>query len=90
MNTIIFKNELLFRISIINNKDIIDKIYVYEDNLDNIIFFYCFTINNTIFAAKETSNNNYSYYQKIYNSIKNELELNAIIDSQFKLILSKK
>lgn len=87
MDTFILNNELDFRNYIIKHKNEIMKIIIFEDNLDNIIFFYCFT-KKIILASKEI-NNNYLNYVKIYENLKNELNFKTIINKNKVLKLIK-
>ena len=75
-NYIGFNSELEFRNYVLHNKNNIDKLYVFEDTLDNIIFFYCITINGTIVATKLKSNC-FNAYSNLYKKINDELLLNV-------------
>ena len=73
----IFNSELEFRNHVILNSKRISQIYVFEDILDSIIFFYCFREDYSVFATKEASSNNFSYYREIY------MHLASIINLKF-------
>jgi len=73
-NYIEFNSELKFRNFVLNNINNIEKLYVFEDTLDEIIFFYCITINNNIVATKEKSNY-FDDYSNIYKKINDKLML---------------
>ena len=75
LNTIIVNSELEFRKYIEDNFEEVVKIYVFEDTLDNTIFFYLFAKNNVIVATKELSMNNFSYYYKLYSLLAKKLKL---------------
>lgn len=77
----IFNSELEFREQIILNYKFIDKIFVFADELDKKIYFYCFLLNGNIFATKETLKNNFSYYNEIYKNMMLKLELNVFFES---------
>lgn len=76
MDTIIFDSEVKFRKYLIKNSENISNIIIFEDSLDNTIFFYSFTTNNLILASKNSLNNNFEYYLKIYKKIITKLNLN--------------
>ena len=84
INTIILNSEIEFRNFITKNMYNITKTIIFEDILDEIIFFYAFMSNNTIIATKEKSTNNFSFYVKLYNFIANEYNLDSIADNQTK------
>ena len=65
VNSIILKSELEFREYITYNSEEILKIFIFEDKLDNLIFFYCFT-NDSMIAVKENLIKPFSYYKEIY------------------------
>lgn len=92
MNTIIFDSELEFRNYLIENSESIISIMLFEDKLDNVIYFYSFTKNSLIIATKELSIKNYDYYNKKYLKLIKTLNLNVeyTIDSPKVLKLSKK
>lgn len=74
INSIVFNSEIEFRESVIYNYNYIDKIYIFEDSLDNIIYFYCFLYNKSFFATK-TYNNDFIYYSTIYKKLQKELKI---------------
>lgn len=78
MNTIIFDSEIKFRKYLIKNSEDIISIILFEDKLDNTIFFYCFMNNNLILASKNSSINNFEYYLEIY--MKLIVKLNLYIE----------
>ena len=73
MNTIILNTELEFRNYIIKNINNILQIILFEDELDQIIFFYCFFQNDIIIATKEPACKNFSFYKKTYHLLNQEL-----------------
>lgn len=68
MNTIILNNEIDFRNYLISNKDDIIKIYIFEDNLDNYIYFYAFLTNEVIATKEKGSFENYYILYKTLNN----------------------
>lgn len=92
MNTIIFDSELEFRNYLIENSESIISIMLFEDKLDNVIYFYSFAKNSLIIASKELSIKNYDYYNKKYLKLIKTLNLNIeyTIDSPKVLKLTKK
>lgn len=82
MDTIIFDSEVKFRKYLIKNSENISNIIIFEDSLDNTIFFYSFTTNNLILASKNSLNNNFEYYLKIYKKIITKLNLNIEYNSK--------
>ena len=87
-NSIIFKNELEFREYITYNSEEILKIFIFEDELDNIIFFYAFT-NDLIVAAKENMLKPFSYYEEIYKLLSKKIKLSAYLKKDKVLKLTK-
>lgn len=73
--TIIFNSELEFRRYVFQNVKDIFQIYVFEDVLDHIIFFYCFTQEGSIVATKEPSSNKLSYYIEMYKLLTKEFNI---------------
>ena len=90
IKNIILNSESEFRKYIISNSDDILKIFVFEDSLDPIIFFYCFFSNGLIIATKEPSTKEFLYYNKIYTQLTRELNLDIDPDSNFKVLKIKK
>lgn len=89
---IIFKYEREFRNYIINNYKNINKIIIFEDSLDNVIYFYCFTLNNIVISCKENNIKNILYYEKVYLMLSNKYNLINEInhkDKSIKLIKKK-
>ena len=84
MDTFIINSELEFRNYILKYKDYIKKIIVFEDSLDNIVYFYLFT-NNTILATKE-KNSIIEDYIKIYINLKDDLNFKTCINNQKKVL----
>ena len=84
MDTFIINSELEFRNYILKYKDYIKKIIVFEDSLDNIVYFYLFT-NNTILATKE-KNSIFEDYIKIYINLKDDLNFKTCINNQKKVL----
>lgn len=75
LKTIIFNSELEFRKYVILNSNQASRIIVFEDVLDNTIFFYCFIKEDLIVSAKERSANNFSTYREIYSNLASNLQL---------------
>ena len=75
MNTIIFNSEIEFRNYLIDHSDNIINVMLLEDRLDNVIYFYSFTNDSLIIAAKESSIKNYDYYNKKYRKLVKLLNL---------------
>ena len=86
IKTIILNNEVEFRNYINSHKLEIKKLYLFHDKLDNIIYFYCILLNNTIIATKEIFNNNYSYYKNIYIGIISNHNFIMNIDNDKKVL----
>ena len=63
---IIFRSELVFRKFVILNLDQITQVLVFEDVLDQTIFFYCFYHKELLAATKEISSNNFEKYKEKY------------------------
>lgn len=84
MDTFILNSELEFRNYIISFSNEIMKIIIFEDTLDNIIYFYCFT-RKLILATKE-SNKPFVDYVSIYTQIKDKLNLKTCIEEQKKVL----
>lgn len=74
----IFNSELEFRNHVILNSKRISQIYVFEDILDSIIFFYCFLEDYSVFATKEASSDHFSYYREIYTKLASKYQLKVI------------
>ena len=49
----VLKSELEFRKYIILNSNLISKIIIFEDSLEGITYFYCFSNDEVIAATKE-------------------------------------
>ena len=74
LNSIVYKSEIDFRNFVLHNINNIDKLYVFEDVLDKIIFFYCITKNNYYVSSKVESSS-FNIYKRIYEEINNKLGL---------------
>ena len=86
IKTNILNSELEFRDYLIENINYINKIIVFEDILDHVIFFYCFMENNTIIATKELELNNFSYYAKVYKYLAKKYLFHDINNEQAKTL----
>ena len=75
LKTIVFNSELEFRKYVILNSNKSSRIIVFEDVLDNVIFFYSFIKDDLIVSTKERLNNNFSTYRKIYSNLTSKLQL---------------
>ncbi len=75
MDTFILDSELSFRKYILSNSNKIMKIYLTLDELDSVIYFYCFA-DNLIVSTKEFTTN-FDFYLKIYNDIYKLLGFNT-------------
>ena len=84
----IYNSELEFRKQIESNSLSINKMYVYEDTLSNVIYFYAFIEEKTMIATKEIADNNYLYYYQLYKELNIPIEYESA-DSKT-LILSRK
>ena len=73
--SIIFNNELEFRKKIIIDSNMLSKLYIFKDDLDNIIYFYAILIDKSIYATKIHGIEDLEYYKNIYNDLLNELSL---------------
>ena len=74
-NCIIFDSEKEFRKYLIQKSKSIKRLIIFEDNLDSMIFFYCFMNNKTIVASKEYSYKDFMIFKKDYIMLSNELHL---------------
>ena len=77
LTTIIFNSEPEFRKYITLNAKDIAQIFVFEDELDRVIFFYCLTKNHLIVATKEPSSKNFFPYKEIYEKLAEKFNLKA-------------
>ena len=77
LTTIIFNSESEFRKYIILNAKYVAQIFVFEDELDHVIFFYCITKNHLIVATKEPSSKNFFSYKENYEKLAEKLKLKA-------------
>ena len=64
--SIIFQNENAFRQYLLENINLVKKLYIFEDKLEHKIYFYCFLNNNYVIATKEDIPNDFDYYVNIY------------------------
>ena len=87
MDTFLLDSELNFRDYITKNINKIMKIIIFEDDLDNIIYFYCFC-SKYILATKE-NNKDFNYFLKIYKELNNNLNFKTIIENKKVLKLIK-
>ena len=76
---IIFDSELEFRKYVIQYSKELRRIIIFEDTLDEFIFFYCFMKDNTIVATKELSTKNFSSFKSSYLQLVTKLNCNASI-----------
>lgn len=83
----IFNSELSFREYLINNSNNIKKIYLFEDKLDNIIYFYCFFLDRSVIAAYKKNLDNFDYYCTLYKNIANYNQLNISISKEQNKVL---
>ncbi len=77
LDTIIFNSELEFRNYVIQNLKTIDGLIIFEDPLEDVLFFYGFWQNSVVIATKEHSCSKFEKYKKIYKKIANMYYLNA-------------
>ena len=85
--SIIFKSELEFRNYVVQNIKDISKIIVFEDILENNLYFYCFINESIIVGTKEQSIKRFDFYKEIYQSLTKEWDFNTIPEqSQFKIL----
>ena len=75
----VLKSELEFRKYIILNSNLISKIIIFEDSLEGITYFYCFSNDEVIAATKELSSNIFSKFREIY------VKLSKVLNFNFKL-----
>ena len=75
LTTIIFNSESEFRKYIILNAKDIAQILVFEDKLDHVIFFYCFTRKDLVVATKESSLKSFFTYQDTYQKLAERFKL---------------
>jgi len=81
LKTIILNSEVELRDYVAKSSHNITQIIVFEDALDNTIFFYCFTKNGLIYACKEPSAKKFRYYKKIYKQLAKKLNLHIFPNS---------
>ena len=86
LKTIILNSELVFRNYIVRRIEFIDKIIIFGDTLDNIIFFYCFMDDGTIIATKELELSRFSYYVDVYNFLAKNYHFYDINNEQKKVL----
>ena len=79
LKCIIFDSELEFRKYVIQYSTSIQRIIIFEDSLEQFIFFYCFFEDNVIAAAKELSTKNFSSFKSSYIQLVTKLNCNASI-----------
>ena len=73
---IIFNSELEFRKYVIQHVKNIQRVLVFEDELDQMIFFYCFTKGHIYVSTKELSIKDFSSFKETYSHLASELHLN--------------
>ena len=69
LEMIVLNSEPKFRYYVVLNYQSIDRIIIFADRLENVIFFYCYQTDNFIVAASEYMYRNFSFYQKTYSRI---------------------
>ena len=67
--TITLNSEYEFRNYVISNTQNISKIIIFEDNLENIIYFYCFYKNGNIIATKELNHIDFFHIKETYKDL---------------------
>ena len=87
-DVIILNSESEFRNCVNSNLENVSQIFVFEDILDKIIFFYCFTKNDMIYATKEPSKNNFKTYSRFYKRLSKKLHLQIFLS--YKQLISIK
>ena len=87
---IILSSELDFREYLIQNFENISKIFIFEDSLDNIIYFYCFFNNYIFIATKEKLEKTFFYYKNLYNQLAQEYKFKNITKSNQEKVLKLK
>lgn len=75
IKTIIFGSEPEFRDYVIRHSKDIIRIVIFEDKLDNKIFFYCFMTKRLIVATSEPLTITYEFFHKAYITLANSLNL---------------
>lgn len=81
IQTIILNSELELRKYVTLHPNAITQIIVFEDALDQTIFFYCFTKIGLIYACKEPSAKKFRYYKKIYKKLAKKINLHIFPNS---------
>lgn len=76
LEIITFNSELEFREYVIQHSKGIERLLVFEDTLDQMIFFYCFAKSGSYVATKEHLFENFNAFKHIYTQLANKLELN--------------
>lgn len=78
----ILSSELEFRKYIIQNRRDIKRIFICEDSLDNLIYFYCFANDNVFVATKEQSAKKMASFIKTYLKLSFELKYCFVLKIQ--------
>ena len=73
LETILLCSELEFRHYVTQHRNTVQGIWIWEDVLDSIIYFYCFCSQGTIVATKESIYMHFPYYLGIYELLAKEL-----------------
>lgn len=81
VKTIILNSEQEFRNQVILHPHVISQIIVFEDVLDQTIFFYCFTQNGFIYTCKEPSTKKFHFYKKMYKQLAKKMNLHVFPNS---------
>ena len=66
LQTIVLNSEYVFRNYVISNLRNIYEIIIFEDSLDNVIFFYILTKDGFIIAAKDKDIKKFYFFKKLY------------------------
>ena len=86
--TTVLNSEAEFRNALMQDASDVSQILVVKDVLDETIYFYYYTGNGQLHAAKESSLKNFSSYKKVYKRIAKKLGL-SIFSGTDQLITAK-
>ncbi len=70
--TILFPTEWDFRQYVIQKITLVQRIVIFEDLLDHVVFFYGFTKDMNVLATKEPARKNMEYFIRTYQKLANE------------------
>ncbi len=86
--TIVLNSEAEFRKSLMQDSSTVSQIIVVKNVLDETIYFYYYTENGQLHAAKESSVKKFSSYKKMYRRFAKEFGL-SVFPGTSQLITAK-